>query len=247
MPLKKILPFCDIIKIALLGLLERDPYLLGSNHQRPFADNSRRLFIPQPVHTSGPLFLFLIPISLSMEIPKNSLRRKAKTIRIYIEVISLLLITFLIYAQVFHESFHLAICILSGNTGKIVFGLPPNVECPGILNSSVLIFWVYCMSPYLFLALPIITFSIFKIKTKSYYANLLLIFIPGIALYDTLNNFFRFFMRDNDFNNLLAISPYSFLIGSLVVLIIVLISKFWMENYWPIFKKTIQERIKGKK
>jgi len=182
-----------------------------------------------------------------MQIPKNSFKRKAKTIIIYVEVISLLLISFLVYVQVFHESFHLAICIISGNTGKIVFGLPPHVECPGILNSNVLTFWVYCMSPYLFLALPIAAmFSIFKPKTKSYYASLLLIFIPGIALYDTLNNFFRFFMRDNDFNNLLAISPYSFLLGSLVVLLIVLISGFWMKNYWPIFKKTIQERIKEK-
>jgi len=171
---------------------------------------------------------------------------KAKTIRIYIEVISLLLITFLIYAQIFHESFHLAICIISGNTGKIFFGLPPHVECPGIINASVLTFWIYCMAPYLFLALPIVTiFSVLKFKTKSHYANLLLVFIPAIALYDTLNNFFRFFMRDNDFNNLLAISPYLFLLGSLAVVIIVLVSTFWIKNYWHLLKKTIFDRTKN--
>jgi len=179
-----------------------------------------------------------------MSIPNKSVTRLRKFLKIILEVIPILLFTYIIYVMA-HELSHLTLCFISGSYGKIFLGLPSHVDCPGILNSTVFIFSLYCLAPYLFLSLPVvILFSVFTFKIRNYYFSLFLIFIPAAAFIDTLNNFFHFFIRENDFHNLLAVSPCSFLFGSLLVVLIAFISRSWIKNYWPIFKKTIQDKIK---
>jgi len=175
-----------------------------------------------------------------MSISENSARSVGKFLIICGEVLFILLVTYFAYAQIFHEFFHFAVCIVSGSGGEIVFGFPSRVECPGIINNNLLVFWLYCMAPYSFLSLPVVLiFSVFKFRTSNYYVNLILISIPASSLLDTLINSSLFFIRGNDFNNLLMVGPFPFLLGWLLAGIIFLISIPLMENYWPLFKGTI--------
>jgi len=153
-----------------------------------------------------------------MSISEKSATSGIKIFIIYVEVILVLLVTYLAYAQVFHEFFHFAVYIISGSEGEIVFGFPSHVECPGILNTNLLVFWLYCMLPYFFLSLLIVLIlSIFRFRPNNYYVNLVVISIPAGVLYDKLNNYFRFYARENDVNNLLAVSFSFFLLVSVGV------------------------------
>jgi hypothetical protein len=166
-----------------------------------------------------------------------------KFIRIYFETFFTAIFMYLLYAHIFHEFLHFAVCILSGNEGKIIFGLPSKVECVGMQNSAVFSYWLYDMAPYLLLALPVsIIFSSVSLSAKNYRFRLVLIILPWIALLDSLINFFGFFIPSNDFHNLLAVNPMLFVLGVFLILIITFISKFWIERQYLLLRKAVADK-----
>jgi len=150
-----------------------------------------------------------------------------------------------LYSFYIHEYTHLAVCLLTGNKGQIIIGFPAKTPCEWVFTPSVFIFWAYCLAPYLFLALPIVLFfSAVKLKIKNKVLNIFLFFILLIAILDTIINFLTSPFPNNDFYNILTISPWPFFACFLVVLYITFISRFCFKNFWPVFKKIIQEKIK---
>lgn len=151
----------------------------------------------------------------------------------------------LFYIEILHESCHLALCFLSGNEGKITFGIPPMVECPGILQSSLPVYFLYNMAPYIFLALPIVSiFALFTFKTENYYLALFLFFLPLLATMDTFDNFFQVLAPQNDFYNLLFVNKGLFILSLICVIPIFAISVFWADKYWKQLKKTYARKTK---
>lgn len=173
-------------------------------------------------------------------------RRRALKGLIFVEVVSIIIVilTFVIYMEVFHEFSHYAVCLLSGFWGKMTLGFPAKTECPGI-ETNTLMFSLYKMAPYLFLALPIsIFFSIHRCETRNGYVNMFLASLPLVAIMDTLINYFIAFDPRNDFYGLLAIDPVLFAVATLTVVAVVLTSPFWMRNSRVIFRKAIKRKRK---
>ncbi|MFH1941898.1 MAG: hypothetical protein ABIL68_07310 [bacterium] len=136
----------------------------------------------------------------------------------------------------------MAVCVLSGNVGKVFFGFPPRVECPGILNVSIPVYFLYNMIPYLFLALPIVLFFAMKrFKTDNVFKATMFYVLPGVAFADTLDNFIFFFVPINDFYNLIAVSRDLFILGGFIAVAILSISIIWIRKYLDMLKGILEK------
>ena len=176
--------------------------------------------------------------------PKKSNVLKRNNIHVYLSLVLIFIGIYLVYKQIFHEFSHLAVCVLSGNSGELFFGFPAMVKCPGILNTSLPVYFLYTMIPYLFLAFPVVLiFSLKTIRTDNLYVATILYSVPAAALMDTIDNFLFFFVGNNDFYNLLAVDRNLFILGGAVAVAIFSVSIVWIQKYFDLFKGILEKPL----
>lgn len=120
----------------------------------------------------------------------------------------------------FHELTHYSVCRLSGSDGYLNLFTDFKVDCPDINNSSEMTKFFYYSIPYIIIL--VILLVLWRAKDKNIFIKVL----PYPLIIDSIVNFIGTFFTVTDFTNIYAIGIKYYLISSIFIFLIVVISYF---------------------